>query len=97
MIVAASRNLKNRYFCPFCIIVIFNDLSQPAGNCFDDFNGCRTAYIALLIQLVCNICGQIGGSNNMAPSDTVLEAFCIAKYDCSRLQTGESIAMQNHD
>ena len=66
MIVAASRNQQIQYFCPFCIFVTFYDLSQPAGNCFDDFNGCRTAYIALLVQLVCNICGQIGGSNNMA-------------------------------
>ena len=56
MIVAASRNLKIRYFCPLLIFNIFSDLSQPAGT--NDFYGCRTAYNALSVQLVCDICRQ---------------------------------------
>lgn len=73
--------MKKSMFVAFTF-TIYYDLSQPAGNCSNDFDGCRTLHFrtAGLWHLRLNsIC--------MAPSCTVLEAFCIAKSDCLRHQT----------
>lgn len=84
------------YLCAHHLLCInVHGLLQPAGNCSDDFNGCRTFYIAVLVQLIGDLCGEVDSANHMATSCKVLEAFCTARYDCLRLKTGR--CMQNYD
>ena len=52
------------YLCAHHLLCInVHGLLQPAGNCLDDFNGCRTFYIAVLVQLIGDFCGEVDSAN----------------------------------
>ena len=65
MIVAGSQSKKIHLFCQIRFNITFNDLSQPAGNYLHDFHMTLSYIALLLVQRVCDICGQIDGSYNM--------------------------------